>query len=282
MSHIPPIRSLAHRVLVLGTDDVASATAHCLHIAGFPVVMARDHSCPVLRRMMSFDPAFDAGQTMLHGVRGYQADCWPGGRPELRDHAYGVALTALPVTDVLRATAFAVVVDARLRRRSPTLDLRPFAALTLGLGPGFDAGRNVHVAIETAPEATGQILLSGRTMAAHGRSAVLGAAGRERFVRVPRDGVWNTRHGIGALVSEGELLGFCGCEPLFAPLSGRLRGLVRDRTHVGTGMRVAETDPRGAEARTDGIPARAAEIAHAVWAVVEEWRETSTQQVAWA
>ena len=37
-------------IVVLGTDDVASAVAHALFVAGWPVVMARDGKVPVLRR----------------------------------------------------------------------------------------------------------------------------------------------------------------------------------------------------------------------------------------
>lgn len=57
--------SLQHRVseavVVLGTDDVASAVAHALHMVGVPVILVRDTTCPVLQREMSFHDALERG-----------------------------------------------------------------------------------------------------------------------------------------------------------------------------------------------------------------------------
>src|SRR4051812_27844036 len=45
----------------------------------------------------------------------------------------------------------AVLIDARMRKYAMSADIRPAAACAIGVGPGFVAGGNVHVAIETLP-----------------------------------------------------------------------------------------------------------------------------------
>ncbi|BCU06426.1 hypothetical protein [Allochromatium tepidum] len=44
----------------------------------------------------------------------------------------------------------AILVDARMRKRQVPEDQRHPAPLTIGLGPGFIAGGQVHLAVETA------------------------------------------------------------------------------------------------------------------------------------
>lgn len=192
-----------------------------------------------------------------------------------------IPVTALALDDLLCLGVIRGIVDARMRRRAPKVDLRLFVPLAIGLGPGFEAGRNVHVAIETAPEATATILHAGATIPAHGLSALLGDAGRERFGRAPCAGMWATAHSVGDEVHAGELVGFCDEAPVLAPLQGNLRGLVRHRTLVQQTMRLVEVDPRGDAAQWRGIPPRSAQIAAAVRSVIEDQTAAALEGIAW-
>jgi len=277
-------RSLRYRlsepIVVLGTDDVASAVGHALHGAGVAVVLARDTRIPVLRREMSFDDALECGSVTLDGVTGRATEGLLELLHALHADDESIPVTALAPDDLLCLGAIAGIVDARLRRHAPKVDLRPFVPLAIGLGPGFEAGRNVHVAIETAPEATGRILYDRATIPAHGRSALLGGIGRQRFERAPTGGTWTTSCCIGDAVRDGDLVGYCGEVPVVAPLDGVLRGLVRDRTQVEQRMRLLEVDPRGADGQWRGIPPRAAQIAAAVRTVVET-EVAAPAQIGW-
>lgn len=269
-------------IIVLGTDDVASAIAHALHLDGIRVLLARDSSVPVLRRAMAFDDALEHGSVIFAGVRARAAEGLLQVMQVWCDDPAAIPVTRLELDDLLCLASAGGVVDARLRRRVAKADLRPFVSLAIGLGPGFEAAGNVHIAIETAPEATGRILYRGSTLPAHGRSADLGGAGRERFGRVPHDGLWQSSLAIGANVLAGTVIGWCGDTPMAAPLAGRLRGLVRDRTRVTQGTRVLEIDPRGAAGPPAGIPPRAAAIAAAVRTAVQENYFTATERRAWS
>ena len=252
-------------VLVLGTDDIASAVGHALASAGFNTLLARDPDLPVLRRALSFDDALDFGSARLDGVTGYALD------PPFRYAAAGrLGLTTLEPDALLNPALIEGVIDARMHRREEKPDLRGGLGFAIGLGPGFRVGGNVDIAIETAPEATGRILRRGETIAAHGKSAPLGSVGRERFGRAPCGGIWRTHHNIGDAVEAGTLVGLCGGAPIEAPGSGCLRGLVQHGSPVRSGMRLLEVDPRGPAAQWSGIPPRAVRIAAATLTAVRE------------
>ena len=254
--------SLDSPIVVLGTEDIASAVAHALFGAGWPVVMARDPALPVLRRLMAFDDALHDGEAVLEGLRGRAARTMLAVVPLLQ------AGNVVPVTDMAPDDLLCLglvrgVIDARMRRHERKADLRAVAGFSVGLGPGFAAGENVHIAIETAPEAAGEIIRHGPTLQAHGRSDPIGGIGRARFGRARWPGLWRTPHAIGDAVTAGEVLGSCAGTPVRAPLSGRLRGLVRDATTVPAGVKLLEVDPRGDDGQWEGIPARAGRIAAA-------------------
>lgn len=244
-SFIPAGR--APLAVVLGTNDVASAVGRALFLNGHGVVLSRDPLQPVLRRTMAYDDALLAGRVSFAGVDARAAGSLVEILNACTDRS-AICVTMLELGDLLCLGLIDVLVDARMRMRTLKVDQRPFARAAIGLGPGFCAGRHVDVAIETAPEAIGP-LRAGTTLAAHGRSALLSGAGRERFARAPGNGLWVTDCAIGQTVAAGERLGSCGGVSVEAPLSGRLRGLVRSAVDVPDGLKLAEIDPA-----TDGPP----------------------------
>ena len=268
------LSALNSPVVVLGTDDVGSAVAHALFVAGWTVVMARDAAIPVLRGRMAFDDALVHGEVELAGVRARGAGSMLG-VVQLLQSGELVPVTDIPPDDLLCLGLARGVVDARMRRHESKPDLRAVAGFAVGLGPGFAAGVNVHIAIETAPELPTAMLHDGPTLAAHGRSAPITGpdgkpVGRERFGRARRGGRWLTAHVIGDAVTAGTVVGSCGGTQLRAPLTGRLRGLVRDGAVVPQGARLLEVDPRGDAGQWSGIPPRAARIAEVTLQAVRE------------
>src|SRR3954451_19028431 len=70
-------------VLVLGTDDVASAVGWALANAAIRTVLVRDPEVPVLRRTMSYDDALEAGAATLEGIDATATGHpWMGGCPD--------------------------------------------------------------------------------------------------------------------------------------------------------------------------------------------------------
>ncbi|TCT01700.1 hypothetical protein [Aquabacter spiritensis] len=237
----------APTAVVLGTNDIASAVAVHLFRAGYGIVLSRDHAQPVLRREMAFDDALVNGRATLEGVAARPADNLVEILRGFTDRA-GVMVTGLEFGELLCLGLIDLLVDARMRMRALKVDIRPFARMSIGLGPGFTAGRHVDVAVETAPEAIG-VLRDGTTRDAHGRSEPLAGIGRARFAHAPGSGLWETAASIGDHVARDAPIGTCAGLAVRAPLAGRLRGLVRSGVEVPADLKLLEVDPR-----TDGPP----------------------------
>jgi len=110
-----------------------------------------------------------------------------------------------------------------MHKHSIRPDLRHLARLTIGLGPGFHIGQNCDIAIETKPGETGKLVERGATLAADGKSRVLGGVGRERFVYSEEGGRWHTSLEVGMRVFKAFPLGCVGAQRVLSPMDGILR-----------------------------------------------------------
>jgi hypothetical protein len=251
--------------LVLGTGDIASAIGRQLFAAGWAVVLLRDHAVPVLRRGMAFDDALESGAAELDGVTAMpapSADALPG---LLRAHRGVVVANLDPaVAAASCGEAPAAMIDARMRKYAMPADIRPLAACTVGIGPGFAAGTNVHLAIETLPGQEGGFVTQGTTANPTGKAVPLGGAGAERFVYAPIAGPWQPGVPLGTWLEADRPIGVLGGEAVCAPIAGCVRGMVRAAPGgVARGSKLMEIDPRPGAACT-GVPPRARRIAAGV------------------
>ena len=253
--------------LVLGTNEIASAVASKLSDARFALVMCHDAFPPVIRRGMAFHDVLFGEHRELAGAVAARAD---GVADIARIHreAHRIAVTEMHLTDIIAFRYPAVIVDARMQKHLTTPDLRGVAGIAVGIGPRFAVGLNCDVAIETHPCATGTVVSHGTTQLADGKARSLGDAGRERFVYSDHVGVWHTPVDIGTRVYRGLQLGSLGGTPVFAPLDGALRGIVRDGSRVPAKIKLLEIDPRGRHASWSGIDERGHAIGSSVVAAV--------------
>jgi xanthine dehydrogenase accessory factor len=257
-------------ILVRGSGDVGSAVAHRLFKLGHKVVI-HDHREPsYTRRRMAFIDAIFERRAELAGVYAKRADNRPCLRAML-ECGRAIPIVLGELHRAVRDVQPHVLVDASMRKRTIPEVQRSLAALTIGLGPNFEAGRQTEVAIETARGvALGQILRAGATLPPTGEPELIEGYGRERYVYAPIAGVFVSAKQIGDPVQAGEEVARVGEMPLCAPLTGRLRGLTRSGVRVEPGVKVIEVDPRGERAVLSGIGERPQRIADAVAEVITQ------------
>lgn len=251
-------------ILVRGSSDVASAVAHRLFQAGFAPVLHDDPLPATTRRNMAFSDAIFDGSAWLEGLQARRLDDLSGLAAALQSHTF-IPLLVCPFDDLLRSLRPAALVDARMRKHSQPEDQRSLAPLTIGLGPNFSAGGNVHLAVETGRgQWLGQVITSGGTRPLQGEPLELGGHARERYIYAPAAGVFHTQLEIGSAVIAGQVIAHLDETPLVAPLAGLLRGLTHDGVPVSAGTKLIEIDPRGAQAQVSGIGERPRRIAQGV------------------
>jgi len=258
------------QILVRGSSDIASAVAVRLFQAGYSVVLHDAPQPTTTRRKMAFSDAIFDGAAMLEGVMSRHAVDVPALIALIFQRSV-IPLTTLEFPQLLGFFAPQVLVDARMRKRQkPEVQLQ-LAPLTIGLGPNCIAGENVHLAIETAwGEQLGAVITHGSTRPLEGEPNPIAGHGRDRYVYAPVDGIFHTARQIGEVVSQGELIAYVDLTPLYAPISGTLRGLTHDGVPVATKNKVLEVDPRLADPKISGVGERPGKIAQGVLKAIRE------------
>ena len=100
----------------------------------------------------------------------------------------------------------AVLVDAIIAKKNLGTT-REMAPLTIALGPGFAAGQDVDVVVETKRgHKLGRIIRAGSAAPNSGVPGVIGGYGAERVIHSPAAGVFRNRRAIADFVEAGETI----------------------------------------------------------------------------
>lgn len=234
---------MKEKVLVRGGGDLATGTIWTLQRCGYRVLVSEIAQPSAIRRSVSLCEAVYDGVASVEGVTARKIGniseaqkIWDNGEvPVIVDPGMEEALQIRP--DIL--------VDAAIAKRNlgTKIDMAP---LVVGLGPGFTAGVDVDVVIETnRGHDLGRILTQGTAQPNTGVPGQIAGYGKERVMHSENDGIFHAKARIGDVVGRGDILGYIGDTPLYASLDGVLRGLIRDGFAVPRrGFKVADIDPR--------------------------------------
>ncbi len=236
-------------IIVRGGGDLATGTIHRLWAAGFPVLVLETDYPAAIRRQVSLCEAVYQGEATVEGMTGVRID-----EPaEIEGiHRKGrVPVLVDPAGRCIAGLGPEVVVDAILAKKNLGTD-RTMAPLTVALGPGFTAGEDVDVVIETKRgHNLGRVIRQGAAAPNTGIPGNIGGYTAERVIHAKAEGTLRNIHQIGDIVSAGEVIARIetehGGEPVEAAISGIIRGLLRDGYPVTEGLKLADIDPRRGE-----------------------------------
>lgn len=230
-------------VLVRGAGEMATGIAKRLFASGLRVALTETSSPFAVRRKVSFCEAVFDGEAVVEGVACVKVASATEFDSVIR--AGKIPLLVDPDMNSLAAWSPDVLIDATIAKRNYglTIDLAP---LVIAFGPGFSAGRDAHVVIETnRGHDLGRLIYQGEAEPDTGAPApVMGFAG-ERVLRAPKAGRFAAVLDIGALVESGDLVATIDGTPVPAAIRGVLRGLIRDGSIVREGLKIGDIDPVG-------------------------------------
>lgn len=250
------------KVLIRGAGEMATGVAHRLHRCHFRVVMTEIPKPLCIRRKVSFSEAVFDGEQEVEGVKAVLIrdpseveGVWQRGLiPVIVDPEARCRETIKPD----------VVVDAILAKRN-TGTWRHFAPLVIGLGPGFKAGEDVDVVIETnRGHDLGRVIYRGEAEPNTGVPGEIAGVSVQRVLRAPADGIFCPVKEIGDRVEAGEVVAWVGDVPLRTEISGVIRGLLREGMEVNKGLKSGDVDPRGRRENCFSISDKARAIAGGV------------------
>jgi xanthine dehydrogenase accessory factor len=252
-------------VLVLGIDELASAVARKLHLAGHAVAISQPSPPETIRRRMGFADAWFEGTSTFEGVESRRADKTNDFLNGLRSGNF-IPVLWHPFDDVTTRWPWDVIVDARPATDHAREPLRHLSSLTIGLGRGFVAGETCDIVIDIGGRDPGAVLRDGAVK--HRDPAEEPALTDGVPVLAPHHGLFHGSKLMGEPVEAGQVLGFLGTTAVVANATGRLRGLARDGGAVGKGALIAEiaTSPNS---ECVGISKRDKLVARSVGFVIE-------------
>ncbi len=248
-------------IVVRGAGDLATGTIHRLKKAGFRLLVLEAEHPAAIRRQVALSEAVYAGSARVEDVEAVRMDvdlAEKKNRKELLEQEMeriwkkdGVPVLVDPAGLSIAALRPAVVVDAILAKKNlgTTKEMAP---LVIALGPGFTAGEDVDVVIETKRgHNLGRVIRSGSAVPNTGIPGIIGGYGKERVMHAQAEGILRNVASIGDIVEARAVIAEIETEnrtvPVEASLSGLLRGLIRDGYPVTKGFKIADIDPRKEE-----------------------------------
>jgi xanthine dehydrogenase accessory factor len=230
-------------VAVKGCGDLGTGVVYRLQRAGLRVI-ATELACPVvIRRKVALATAVYEGVVDIEGVIGRRIEedreiglCWQDGEiPVLVDPEAAVVSRLHPV----------VIVDAIMAKRNLGTTITD-APIVIALGPGFEAGRDVHAVIETQRgHFLGRVIYKGAAAPSSGVPGSTKGVTEKRVLRAPTAGRFQGVCQIGERVRAGQVVAQVNDELVRAEIDGVVRGLLADGLQVRAGLKVGDVDPRG-------------------------------------
>jgi xanthine dehydrogenase accessory factor len=237
---------MTQMIIIRGAGDISTGNIHRLFRAGFPVLALETDRPSAIRRKVAFSEAVYDGTATVEDLTAVRIS--DAGEAEQVLAQGKVPLMVDPAGESIRQLKPEVLVDAILAKKNlgTTMEM---AGLTIALGPGFEAGKDVHYVIETTRgHDLGRIISHGSATPNTGVPGIIGGYGIERVIHAPAAGVFRMRRDIGSVVEAGEAVGFIdapeGRIPVQAKIAGLLRGILRDGYAVPKGFKLADVDPR--------------------------------------
>jgi xanthine dehydrogenase accessory factor len=260
MTH-KPLHQL--KILIKGAGEMATGIACRLYRANLrQIVMAETRNPLAVRRMVAFCETVHRGQCSVEGITAVQTRNEAEIVAAWQRREIGVIVD--PKWKIGKEIQFDLVIDAILAKKNLGTHKHE-APLVIGLGPGFNAGKDVHRVIETdRGHDLGRVIETGAAKAYTGIPGNISGHTVARVLRAPCEGQFFSERSIGELVKAGDVIGTVGTETVTAKIEGVLRGLIQPDSNVRQGLKIGDIDPRGIVNYCDTISDKARALGGAV------------------
>jgi xanthine dehydrogenase accessory factor len=257
-------------ILIRGAGEMASGVAHRLASCHFKVCITETSNPQAVRREVSFSEAIFDSEKEVEGITAKRINS-----PEDISEVWGdgkIPILIDPDAKVKDHLTPDVLIDATLSKKNLGTKITD-APLVIGLGPGFHAGKDVHLVIETnRGHDLGRIISNGEAEPNTGIPGAIAGYTEERVIRAPRAGDFKGLKKISDGVRANEKVGMVGNAAVRSRIAGVIRGLLRDGTEVWKGMKLGDIDPRGIKAHCYTISDKARTISGgALQAILEHF-----------
>lgn len=230
------------KILIKGAGDMASGIAHRLKKAGYHILMTEINVPLTVRRTVAFSRAVYETVAEVEGLKGSLIhnfseiqEVWKKG---------DIPVIVDEYASIQREYQADVIVDAIIAKHNLGTTMND-ASFVIGVGPGFDAGKDCHAVIETKRgHYLGKVIWEGSAFPNTGIPGEIGGYTTERLIRATAVGDFQPIAHISEIVEKDQIVAFSGGEPIKAQMAGIIRGLLQPGVKVANGMKCGDIDSR--------------------------------------
>lgn len=230
------------KVVIRGGGDLATGVAEVLYQSGFKILILDIEKPSSIRRSVCFSEAIYDGVTKVENIICKKVEneneiekCWSEKIIPIMVDEKG---------EIIKKIKPDVVVDSIIAKKNlgTTKEMAP---ITIALGDGFEAGKDVDIVVETMRgHNLGRIITSGRAMKNTGIPGEIKGVSKDRVIYSLANGIFSSVKKIGDTVQKDEIIGYVGDVEIRGKISGVLRGIIREGYEVTENMKIGDIDPR--------------------------------------
>lgn len=229
-------------IIIRGGGDLATGVAESLYLAGFKILILDIEKPSSIRRTVCFSEAIYDGKTKVEGI-----ECQRVFSKEEMQFCWDKKIIPIIVDEngeIIEKLKPDVVVDSIIAKKNLGTN-KSMAPITIALGDGFEAGKDVDIVIETMRgHNLGRIITKGSALKNTGIPGEIRGVSKDRVIYSPEEGKFFAIKKIGDIVKKDETIGFVDNIEVKGKISGILRGTIRDGYLVKKGMKIGDIDPR--------------------------------------
>ena len=236
------MNGLNNLIILRGGGDLGSGVAHRLFNAGFNILITEIKKPLVIRRMVSFANAIYTNISIIESVIAKFTNSIDEIHAIISNHEIPVIIDSeMSILNNIKPMA---VIDVTLSKKNIGTN-NSMADITIALGPGYCAGKDVDAVIETnRGHNLGRIIYDGYAETDTKEPGSISGYTIERVLRAPLAGVITNNFDIGAMVKKDEIVSYISDIPVKAKISGVIRGLIMNKSEVMADQKIGDIDPR--------------------------------------
>lgn len=239
-------------VIVRGAGDLATGVVYSLYKAHFKVIILETQHPSAIRRKVALSEAVYDVQSKVEDIEAVLVKNYEEALSIIANKDYKkIPILVDPNCNILKNVKPTFLIDAIIAKKNLGTN-KSMAKYTIALGPGFTAGKDCDIVIETMRgHNLGRMYLEGEAIANTGIPGNIGGKEAERVIHASSDGIIKNIKKIGDFVKEKEIIAYINNNnkkiEVIAPFEGLLRGIIRDGFKVRNGLKIADIDPRKSE-----------------------------------
>ena len=239
-------------VIVRGAGDLATGIVYSLYKAHFKVIVLETQYPSSIRRRVALSEAVYDGESKVEDIESVLVKSYEEALNIIANKNYTkIPILIDPNCDILKNIKPAFLIDAIIAKKNLGTN-KSMAKYTIALGPGFTAGKDCDIVIETMRgHNLGRMYLEGEAIPNTGIPGNIGGKEAERVIHASSDGIIENVKNIGDFVKEKEVIAYINNNnekiEVLATFDGLLRGIIKDGFKVHKGLKIADIDPRKSE-----------------------------------